>query len=104
MISEPPDGLDVYEVRHGTEATAEGRLPMRAQRDMWIVVCEDFHGAVGPVPTEQLASALAAEASRAAECTYRAVRLALAHGAAADRSARRGPHPFHGMGTREQKK
>ena len=77
---------------------------MHAQRDTWIVVCEHFHGAVGPVPTERLASALAAEASKAAGCTYRPVRLALAHGAAADRSARRGLHRFHGMRAREQQR
>ena len=86
MISEPPGGLDGYKVRHGTEARAGGRLPMRARRDTWIVVCESFHGAVGPVPTEQLASALALEASKLAGCSYRPVRLSLALGHAADRA------------------
>jgi hypothetical protein len=50
---------------------------MRAQPDTWIIVCEHFHGAVGPVPTERLASALAVEASKVGGCTYRPVRLAL---------------------------
>jgi hypothetical protein len=44
----------------------------------WIIVCEHFHGAVGPIPTEQLAVELAAYASEIGECTYRPVRLELA--------------------------
>ena len=79
-----------------------GAVPMRAQRDTWIIVCEHFHGAVGPVPTERLASALAVEASKVGGGTSRPVRLALAHGPAVDRAARRGPHLFHGMRTMEQ--
>ena len=46
----------------------------------WIIVCEHFHGAVGPMPTEQLAAELAAYASEIGECTYRPVRLELAMG------------------------
>jgi hypothetical protein len=79
-----------------------GRVPMRAQRDTWIIVCEHFHGAVGPVPTERLASALAVEASQVGGCTYRPVRLALSDGPAIDRAARRRPHLFHDMRTKEQ--
>jgi hypothetical protein len=45
----------------------------------WIIVCEHFHGAVGPIPTEQLAVELAAYATEIGECTYRPVRLELAH-------------------------
>jgi hypothetical protein len=44
----------------------------------WIIVCEHFHGAVGPIPTEQLAVELAEYASEIGECTYRPVRLELA--------------------------
>jgi hypothetical protein len=47
-------------------------------RDVWIIVCEDFHGAVGPIPTERLAVELAAHASEIGGCTYRPVRFALA--------------------------
>jgi hypothetical protein len=46
----------------------------------WIIVCEHFHGAVGPIPTEQLAAELAAYASEIGECRYRPVRLELATG------------------------
>ena len=46
--------------------------------EAWIIVCEDFHGAVGPIPTERLAVGLAAYASEIGGCTYRPVRLALA--------------------------
>ena len=41
-------------------------------------MCEDFHGAVGPIPTERLAVGLAAYASEIGGCTYRPVRFALA--------------------------
>jgi hypothetical protein len=51
------------------------RLRMRMQ---WIIVCEQFHGLVGPIPTEQLAVELATYASEISECTYRPVRLELA--------------------------
>ena len=44
----------------------------------WIIVCEHFHGAVGLIPTEQLAVELAAYATEIGECTYRPVRLDLA--------------------------
>jgi hypothetical protein len=47
-------------------------------RMQWIIVCEHFHGAVGPIPTEQLAVELAAYATEIGECTYRPVRLELA--------------------------
>jgi hypothetical protein len=53
--------------------------PLRLRMRMhWIIVCEHFHGAVGPIPTEQLAAELAAYASEIGECTYRPVRLELA--------------------------
>lgn len=51
--------------------------PGARSREAWIIVCEDFHGAVGPIPTERLAVGLAAYASEIGECTYRPVRLAL---------------------------
>jgi Domain of unknown function (DUF1918) len=89
MISKPPDRLDAYEVRHATDAQAEERMSLRGQRTTWIIVCEHFHGAVGPVPNEDLASAVAAEASKLAGCTYRPVPLALVAHGPADRSARR---------------
>ena len=57
-----------------------------SRRDTWIIVCEHFHGAVGPVPTEQLAVELAACASEIGACTYRPVQLALAQGRAAGRA------------------
>jgi hypothetical protein len=52
----------------------------------WIIVCEHFHGAVGPIPTEQLAVELAAYASEIGECTYRPVRLELAQARGAGQS------------------
>lgn len=71
-------------------------------RDTWIIVCERFHGAVGPIPTEQLAVELAAYASEIGACTYRPVRLALAQGRAADR-AQGESRPFDGLkGTKER--
>lgn len=48
---------------------------MTGRREAWIVVCEHFHGAVGPIPTEELAVDLAVDASQIGACTYRAVRL-----------------------------
>jgi hypothetical protein len=64
------------------DATAEemtmGRRVMPWRPDTWIIVCEDFHGAVGPIPTERLAVGLAAYASEIGGCTYRPVRFALA--------------------------
>ena len=48
--------------------------------DVWIVVCRDFHGAVGPIPTEAMARELAAGASEAAGCTYQAVQLRIVGG------------------------
>jgi hypothetical protein len=59
------------------------RRVMRSRRDTWVIVCEHFHRAVGPVPTEQLAAELAAYASEIGAGTYRPVRLALAEGGAA---------------------
>jgi hypothetical protein len=47
------------------------------RRDVCIIVCEDFHGAVGPIPTERLAVGLAAYASEIGECTYRPMRFVL---------------------------
>jgi len=35
--------------------------PSTPPQEAWIIVCEDFHGAVGPIPTERLALGLAAE-------------------------------------------
>jgi hypothetical protein len=52
--------------------------PSTHPREVWIIVCEDFHRAVGPIPTERLAVGLAAYASEIGECTYRPVRVALA--------------------------
>jgi hypothetical protein len=52
--------------------------PSTPRRDVWIIVCEDFHGAVGPIPTERLAVGLAAYASEIGGCTYRPVRFARA--------------------------
>ena len=47
-------------------------------RMQWIIVCEHFHGAVGPIPTEPLAIELAAYATEIGECTYLPVGLELA--------------------------
>ena len=64
------------------DATAEvmtmGRWAMPSRPDTWIIVCEHFHGAVGPIPTERLAVGLAADASEIEGCTHRPVRIALA--------------------------
>lgn len=77
------------------EALAEGRSTMSSQRDTWIIVCTNFHGAVGPIPTEQLAVDLAASASALGECNYQPVRLALA--SVPQRATRRpeGDSPLH---------
>jgi hypothetical protein len=45
---------------------------------MWIIVCENFHGAVGPIPTQELARKLATAASEMGECHYAPVELSLA--------------------------
>ena len=76
----------------------------RSRAETWIIVCEHFHGALGPVPSERLADELAALASEMGGCTYRPVRLALALGAARralheephrePRSGRRAPVPL----------
>ena len=58
----------------------------RSRAETWIIVCEHFHGALGPVPSERLAGELAALASEMGGCTYRPVRLALAPGPAARRA------------------
>ena len=68
------------------EVMTTGRRVRGSRRDTWIIVCEHFHGAVGPVPTEQLAVELAAYASETGACTYRPVQLALAQGRAAGRA------------------
>jgi hypothetical protein len=64
------------------ETASAGVLAVRRvskrPREIWIIVCEDFHGAVGPIPTERLAVGLAAYASQIGGCTYRPVRFALA--------------------------
>lgn len=64
------------------DATAEvitmGQRVMPSRPDMWIIVCEHFHGAVGLIPTEWLAVGIAAYASETGECTYRPVRFAMA--------------------------
>ena len=65
------------------DVRAAGR-PSTRPRDVWIIVCEDFHGAVGPIPTERLAFDLAAYASEIGGCTYRPVRFALAERRPAD--------------------
>ena len=67
------------------DGLAVGR-PSTRRRDVWIIVCEDFHRAVGPIPTERLGVELAAYASEIGGCNYRPVRFALAeqgHSAAA---------------------
>jgi hypothetical protein len=69
------------EVRAMETASADGLAVGRSStppRDVWIIVCEDFHGAVGPIPTERLAVGLAAYASEIGGCTYRPVRFSLA--------------------------
>ena len=59
------------------DVLAVGR-PSTHPREVWIIVCEDFHRAVGPIPTERLAVGLAAYASEIGQCTYRPVLVALA--------------------------
>jgi hypothetical protein len=80
MIVERTSGL-TDEVRAmetaGADVLAVGRAST-GPREIWIIVCEDFHGAVGPIPTERLAVGLAAYASEIGGCTYRPVRFALA--------------------------
>lgn len=80
MIFEHTSGLS-DEMRVTETASADvlavGR-PSTHPREVWIIVCEDFHGAVGPIPTERLAVGLAAYASKIGGCTYRPVRVALA--------------------------
>jgi hypothetical protein len=69
------------EVRAMETASPDGLAGGRSStppRDVWIIVCEDFHGAVGPIPTERLAVGLAAYASEIGGCTYRPVRFSLA--------------------------
>jgi hypothetical protein len=80
MTFERTSGL-THEVRAvetaGADVLTVGR-PSTRPREVWIIVCEDFHGAVGPIPTERLAVGLAAYASEIGGCTYRPVRFALA--------------------------
>jgi len=69
------------ELRAMQTASADGIAvgrPSTRRREVWIIVCEDFHGAVGPIPTERLAVGLAAYASEIGRCTYRPVRFSLA--------------------------
>jgi hypothetical protein len=56
------------------------RRPRVGRRSTWIIVCENLHGAVGPIPTEELAIELAEHASSMGECTYRPMALAIATG------------------------
>jgi hypothetical protein len=80
MTLERTSGL-TDEVRAMETASADGLAvgwPSTHPREVWIIVCEDFHGAVGPIPTERLAMGLAAYASEIGGCTYRPVRFALA--------------------------
>jgi hypothetical protein len=63
-----------------------------SRAETWIIVCEHFHGALGPVPSERLADELAALASEMGGCTYRPVRLALAPGRVARRAVHEEPH------------
>jgi hypothetical protein len=80
MTLERTSGL-TDEVRAMETASADGLAvcrPSTHPREVWIIVCEDFHRAVGPIPTERLAVDLAAHASEIGECTYRPGRFALA--------------------------
>jgi hypothetical protein len=79
------------EVRAMETATADGLVgrPSARRRDVWIIVCEDFHGAVGPIPRERLAVGLATYASEIGGCTYRPVRFAVAE---------QGERPRRGVG------
>jgi hypothetical protein len=76
-------GLRPVQHRHARVDVDHDRCP---EPDTWIIVCEHFHGAVGPIPTEPLAVQLAAYASEIGACAYRPVRLALAQGRAAGRA------------------
>ena len=82
------DGKHVRVTSHATaqteaHMTARAGLAERLTKDLrtdtvaplWIIVCEKFHGAVGPIASEALARELAVLASEAAGCSYRAVRL-----------------------------
>ena len=72
----------------------------RSRAETWIIVCEHFHGALGPVPSERLADELAALASEMGGCTYRPVRLALARGRVARRAVHEEPHREPNSGRR----
>ena len=74
--SRPSDEVRAMETA-STDVLTVGRTS-KHPREVWIIVCEDFHGAVGPIPTERLAMGLAAYASEIGGCTYRPVRFALA--------------------------
>jgi hypothetical protein len=85
MSSEPrsrPYGLGGSMTSTSGEVMPKERPATRSQPDTWVIVCEHLHGAVGPIPTEQLAMNLAAHASEIGACTYLPVRLALAQGRA----------------------
>jgi hypothetical protein len=75
-------------VVHGQAGVPE---EARSRAETWIIVCEHFHGALGPVPSERLADELAALASEMGGCTYRPVRLALARGRVARRAVHEEP-------------
>jgi hypothetical protein len=80
MTSERTSGL-IDEVRAMETPSADVLTVFRPSthpREVWIIVCEDFHRAVGPIPTERLAVGLAAYASEIGGCIYRPVRFALA--------------------------
>jgi hypothetical protein len=62
------------------EVRLDGQPPDPSRDDAWIIVCEHFHGALGPIATERLAAELAALVSEIGECNYRPVRLSLAQG------------------------
>lgn len=75
----------------------ERRQVACSRGETWIIVCEHFHGAVGPIPTEQLALDLAAQASDMGDCTYRPVRLALAQDHVEGSRGERDPDPLNSM-------
>jgi hypothetical protein len=79
-------------VVHGQAGVPE---KARSRTETWIIVCEHFHGALGPVPNERLADELAALASGMGGCTYRPVRLTLAPVHAARRAVHKEPTGNH---------
>jgi hypothetical protein len=57
------------------QPTPSGGPRTKRAEEAWIIVCENMHGAVGPIPGERLAARLAAAASGVSGCNYHAVRL-----------------------------